>query len=456
MTELAKKLIARDHRISITILIVKFPLTPEVNDRIQSLAASVAGIRFVDLPQLDLPSLDMARTPEAMVSIFLEAHKPYVNNTITQLFFTPESSDSKSARLAGLFMDMSCTPMIDVANELGIPSYIFFASSACSLGLFLHLPVLDTYIQSDFKDSETEFTIPSFKTPVPPQILPVAFWSKKQDGYDWLVYHGRRFKEAKGIIVNTFAELEPHAVHSLSLDGSTPPVYPVGPLLDLQGLIHSESNQSIKTWLDGQPSSSVVFLCFGSMGSFSALQAREIAIGLERSGHRFLWSLRQPPQEGQFSPTAYMNLEEILPEGFMTRTAGRGLVCEWVPQVAVLAHHAIGGFVSHCGWNSILESLWFGVPIATWALHGEQHLNAFEMVKELGGLVVELRLDYRGGDDLARTEEMERAIGCLMDSDCAVRKKVKETNEKSRMAMMDGGSSFNSLGSLIQDLMDES
>ncbi|KAJ4981032.1 hypothetical protein NE237_031869 [Protea cynaroides] len=416
MTELAKKLIARDHRISITILIVKFPLTPEVNDRIQSLAASVAGIRFVDLPQLDLPSPDTFQTREAMVSLFLESHKPYVKNTITQLFFTPESSDSKPARLAGLFIDVVCTPMIDVANELGIPAYIFFASSACMLGVFLHLPVLDTNIQSDFKDSKTEFTIPGFNNPVPPQVLPMPFWSKKQDGFPWFVYHGRRFREAKGIIVNTFTELEPHAVHSLSLDGANPPVYPVGPLLDLQGLIHSESDQTIiKTWLDDQPSSSVVFLCFGSMGSFSALQVKEIAIGLERSGHRFLWSLRQPPQEGKFSPTAYTNFEEILPEGFLNRTAGRA-----------------------------------------WPLYGEQHLNAFEMVKELGGLVVELSLDYRGGDDLVKAEDVERAIGCLMDSDCLVRKKVKEMEEKSKMVLMDGGSSFNSLGSLILDLMDES
>ncbi|XP_042479387.1 anthocyanidin 3-O-glucosyltransferase 2-like [Macadamia integrifolia] len=460
MTELAKHLMARDPRISITILILNFPSTPDVKARIQSLSTSLAGIHFIELPHLDLPSPDTAQSPEAMVSIFIEGNKPFVKNTIAQLFFNPETSDSKPSGLTGLIIDMACTAMIDVATELRIPSFIFFTCSACMLGLFLHLPALDTSINSDFKDSETELIIPSFKNSIPPQALPLALWCKNKDGFTWTVYHGCRFREAKGIIINTFAELEPFAVQSLSSNGSTPPVYPVGPLLDLQGLIQSEYDQtqfsSAKKWLDDQPTSSVVFLCFGSMGSFSAQQVKEIAAGLDRSGQRFLWSLRQPPQFGQVSRTEYTNFEEVLPEGFLDRTAKRGIVCGWVPQVDVLGHRAIGGFVSHCGWNSILESLWFGVPIAAWPLYGEQHINAFEMVRELGGLVVELRLDYRGGDDLVMAEEVDRAVRCLMDSDCEVRKKVKEIGENSRRVLMDGGSSFTSLGRFIADLINES
>ncbi|XP_042477860.1 anthocyanidin 3-O-glucosyltransferase 2-like [Macadamia integrifolia] len=452
--ELAKHLMAREPCISVTIFIIKYPTSVDVNARIQSLSASIAGIRFIELPHLELPSPDRAQSPEAMLSIFMEDYKPFVKTTVTQLFFTPESSDSKPGRLAGLFIDMFCTPMIDVATELGIPSYIFFASTACLLGLLLHLPALDAGIHSDFKDSETDFMIPSLTNSVPFQVLPESLWHKNHDGFTWSVYHGRRLREAKGIIINTFAELEPYAVHSLPLDGSNPPVYPVGPLLDHQGLIHMESERtqfrSTKRWLDDQPTASVVFLCFGSMGSFNPPQVKEIAVGLERSFHRFLWSLCQPHHSGQNCRKKYTNLEELLPEGFLDRTTKRGFVCGWVPQVDVLGHHAIGGFVSHCGWNSILESLWYGVPIAAWPLYAEQHLNAFEMAKELRGLVVELRLD-----DLVMAEEVERAVRCLMDSDCEVRKKVKELREMSRQVLMDGGSSFTSLGRLIEDLMDE-
>ena len=73
--------------------------------------------------------------------------------------------------------------------------------------------------------------------------------------------------------------------------------------------------------------------------------------------------------------TDYANLEEVLPEGFLDRTMSIGKVIGWAQQVAVLTHSAIGGFVSHCGWNSILESIWYGVPVATWPLYAEQQLN---------------------------------------------------------------------------------
>ena len=82
-------------------------------------------------------------------------------------------------------------------------------------------------------------------------------------------------------------------------------------------------------------------------------------------------------------------------------------MCGWVSQVSILAHKAIGGFISHCGWNSILESLWHGIPIATWPIYSEQQMNAFEMVKELG-LAIEIRLDYREGSDLVLAKEVER------------------------------------------------
>ncbi|KAK8598591.1 hypothetical protein V6N13_094556 [Hibiscus sabdariffa] len=147
----------------------------------------------------------------------------------------------------------------------------------------------------------------------------------------------------------------------------------------------------------------VVFLCFGSMGSFKAPQVKDIALGLERSGLRFLWSLRVPPPHNDAS--------EMLPEGFLERVQGRGMICDWAPQLKVLAHKAIGGFISHCGWNSIIESLWFGVPIATWPMCAEQQLNAFKMAKELG-LAVEMRLDYRTySDELVMADEIEKAVG---------------------------------------------
>ncbi|KAF8408580.1 hypothetical protein HHK36_004643 [Tetracentron sinense] len=448
IVELAKVLILRDNRFSITVLIMKASFGSTIPSYIESIASSTTGIRFLDLPQLDPPSPEIVKSPEAFISVFIESHKPLVKHTITNLI------ESDSVRLAGLVLDMFCVTMIDVANELGVPSFIYFPSGAAFLGLMLHLPTLHHQFITDFKDSDTDFIIPAFSNPVPPLVLPSVVLTKKSDGYDMFLKIALRFKETAGIIVNTFADLESKAVNwFVELEGQIPPVYPVGPLLDLKGHTESPSDQ-IMDWLDKQPPSSVILLCFGSMGSFGVPQVREIALGLERSGCRFLWSLRQPSKTELTFPSDYTNPEEVLPDGFLERMDGRGLVCGWVPQVAVLAHQAIGGFVSHCGWNSTLESLWNGVPILTWPIYAEQQLNAFEMVKELG-LAVEMRLDYRSGGDLVTAEEVERGVRCVMDGDSEIRRKVKEMGGKSKKAVTDGGSSFSSLGRFIEDLLDK-
>ncbi|KAG5596302.1 hypothetical protein H5410_037534 [Solanum commersonii] len=166
-----------------------------------------------------------------------------------------------------------------------------------------------------------------------------------------------------------------------------------------------------------------------------------------------------PPPKGQFElPTNYENVQEVLPKGFIERTNEVGKVIGWAPQVAILSHPAVGGFVSHCGWNSVLGSLYFGVPIATWPLFAEQQMNAFALVKELG-VGVEIRMDYFVGKyehvDIVTDKEIESGIRLLMANgdDNEIRKKVKEMKEKSNAAMKEGGSSYASLGLLIEDVI---
>ncbi|EMS45407.1 UDP-glycosyltransferase 71C5 [Triticum urartu] len=190
-----------------------------------------------------------------------------------------------------------------------------------------------------------------------------------------------------GLIGTRAAELEPGVLAAIAEGRCTrgaraPTVYPIGPAISLITSPLAEQSQPHECvrWLDSQPPSSVMFLCFGSKGMLPPPQVHEIAHGLERSGHRFLLVLRGLPVDttmGARDPTD-ANLAELLPEGFLDKTKGRGLV--WptrAPQKEILAHAAVGGFVTHCGWNSILESLWFGVPMLPWPLAADQHLNAF-------------------------------------------------------------------------------
>jgi hypothetical protein len=142
----------------------------------------------------------------------------------------------------------------------------------------------------------------------------------------------RRIQEANGILVNTFASIEPRAVSALSDPRSfpkMPPVYCVGPLVAGNGSQGTEKKHECLAWLDEQPEHSVVFLCFGSTGAsnHSEEQLKEIATGLERSGHRFLWVVRAPPHddpEKPFDPRADPDLDALLPAGFLERTGGRG------------------------------------------------------------------------------------------------------------------------------------
>nr|XP_023910842.1 anthocyanidin 3-O-glucosyltransferase 2-like [Quercus suber] len=449
--EFAKQLLDQDNRFSITVLVIKSTYGTNMDTYIHSLVASESRIKLILLPHIDPPPQELfLRSVEKYVADLIESHKTHVKETIINQVL-PNSS---SIPLAGLVVDMFCTAMIDVAHELGVPSYVFFTSSAAFLGFMFYLPKRYDQLGTEFRESDHESDIPSYVNPVPTSVLP-SFVFNKEGGHS---VHSPKFKEAKGIIVNTFLELESHAISSF-LDIEIPPVYTLGPLIKLKsqtdfsfGGINQAQHEKIMKWLDDQPQSSVVLLCFGSMGSFGASQLKEIALGLEQSGHRFLWSIRCASSEDKLAaPNDCMNLEDVLPLGFLERTSEIGMICGWATQMEVLAHKATGAFVSHCGWNSILESLWYGVPIATWPIYAEQQINAFEMVRDLG-LAVELRLDYRVGGEVVMAEEIKKAVECVMQGDSEVRKKVKDISEKSRKAVMNGGSSSASLGRLIEDI----
>ncbi|KVH91366.1 anthocyanidin 3-O-glucosyltransferase 2-like [Cynara cardunculus var. scolymus] len=459
--EMAKLLVNRDQTIAITVLLIHPPYSSSVlTTYIRSLSTNpIERIRFIKLPpdQEAASKLDL-KAPFTSFYGFINSHRSYVRNVVIDMMSLPGSG-----RIAGFVVDILCTGMIDVANEFGIPTYAFFTSNAAFLGFKLYIDtLLRDHKQEDiieWSKSDGEFRIPSFIKPVPMMAYPVVYQTR--DGLDFLTISIQKFREVKAIMVNTFLELETHAMESFSSYADFPPVYAVGPVLNLDGVAGKAEDKDVIRWLDGQPPSSVVFLCFGSMGSFEEVQLKEIAYALERSGNRFVWSLRRPPpseQSFKALPDDYDDPRSILPDGFLERTNGFGRVIGWAPQVALLAHEAVGGFVSHCGWNSMLESLWFGVPTGTWPMYTEQQMNAFEMVVELG-LAVDIKLGYkdnvfhREGDTVVvKAEEIESGIRRLM-ADEEVRAKVKRMSKMSRVTVVEGGSSYASVGRLIQDFV---
>ena len=207
-------------------------------------------------------------------------------------------------------------------------------------------------------------------------------------------------------------------------------------------------------WLNKQPRASVVFLCFGSIGRFSAEQTRELAAGLEASEQRFLWVVRAPPGDGADDPAKMFrkppepDLDALLPDGFLHRTRERGLfVKSWAPQRDVLAHGSVGGFVTHCGWNSVLEAVMAGVPMLGLPLHAEQRMNLRLLEKELR-LAVALE-GYDGG--IVAAEEVATKVWWLMDSGggTALRERTLAAMARGKEALRQGGESEAALAGLV-------
>ncbi|KAK1428860.1 hypothetical protein QVD17_17700 [Tagetes erecta] len=191
-------------------------------------------------------------------------------------------------------------------------------------------------------------------------------------------------------------------------------------------------------WLDKQEPNSVIFIAFGTTTSLTKEQILEIAIGLENSEQSFIWALRDADKGDVFNDYATLDL----PEGYEDRIKGRGLVVrEWAPQLEILAHQATGGFMSHCGWNSCMESISMGVPIVAWPMHSDQPTNSVLVTNILKvGLIVK---DWKWRDEMVVAEDVEKAVRKLMGTKegAEIRRRAVEIGGGVRKsARKDGGS----------------
>ncbi|KAL5698524.1 hydroquinone glucosyltransferase [Ranunculus cassubicifolius] len=226
--EFTKRLIKNDPQISATFLIITSPRTPQ--SYIDSVTNSVTRIRFIFLPPADLPP--QGTEGLSYLCTYIENHKPFVKDAVTKLI-----SDSTESIQIRLVLDMFSGTMIHVGKELDIPCYVYFTSGAAMLGVLLYFPNMEL--------SLSELTLPSYENPVPVLALPAYLLDKKSEHYAWGLKMGYYLSEAKGVIVNSVAELEARAVDAFDrLAKNDSRLYMVGPILDLEGKTRSQSNQA--------------------------------------------------------------------------------------------------------------------------------------------------------------------------------------------------------------------
>ncbi|TKY68850.1 Hydroquinone glucosyltransferase [Spatholobus suberectus] len=195
---------------------------------------------------------------------------------------------------------------------------------------------------------------------------------------------------------------------------------------------------------------SVLYVSFGSGGTLSQEQMIELAYGLELSNLKFLWVVRAPNNTAN---AAYLGAQkhvdpfQFLPCGFLERTKEQGMVVpSWAPQIQILSHSSVGGFLTHCGWNSTLESVLHGVPLITWPLYAEQRMNAVVLSE---GLKVGVRPRVNENGFVERVDIVE-VIKCLMEGKEGgeMRKRMKELKKAAANALKEDGSSTKTLSQL--------
>ncbi|KAK4741791.1 hypothetical protein SAY87_025379 [Trapa incisa] len=410
-------------------------------------ATDGSSISFHKLPHVALPPGFSVRSAIPEVTKDLEVLRldtPNVRSAIESI--------SEGHHIRALVIDLLCPYALPVARELSIPCYYNVSSSISSLAFMVYLDTFDKLYPKSFNDHDRSLIIevPGIP-PMQPLDMPCGILDRDDHAYDFFFETTRNFKQAHGVIVNSFEKCEPRAFRDVVAGICTPsctmpPLYCIGPLITTRDCAHRGPDKKdvpeCLKWLDDQPSKSVIFLSFGSSGVFSKEQLMETAVGLERSGLRFLWVVRNPRDLPD------TDLDMLLPDGFLERTKKRGLVVKsWAPQGAVLNHGSVGGFVTHCGWNSILESITAGVPMITWPLYAEQRLNRLVLVKE-----TKVALSMNASEEgLVTAVEVEARVRELMDSEIgkSVRERTLMMKAAAEAALSPNGSSRAALNQLV-------
>lgn len=251
-----------------------------------------------------------------------------------------------------------------------------------------------------------------------------------------------KVRRASAVILNCLEQMERHSLAQFQCEYPQVPSFAIGPLHKIAPTISTSllsEDIDCMHWLDSQPKNSVIYVSIGSLVTMETSELTEMAWGLASSEQPFLWVIRP----GSIVGSQWI---EHLPEGFKETVGERGCIVKWAPQKEVLAHDSVGVFLSHCGWNSTLESICEGVPIICRPKFSDQFANA-RYLSHVWKVGLEL-------EDVLNRENIEKTVKRLMQEPEGeeMRQRAAAFKEMAQVAIAKGGTSY-SLNSLVEFLL---
>ncbi|GLU20497.1 hypothetical protein SLE2022_366910 [Rubroshorea leprosula] len=347
---------------------------------------------------------------------------------------------------------------VRAAEALGIPAVQLWTASACGFMGYLQYSELLKKGIVPFED-ESYLIDGTLETPldwVPGmsnmRLRDIPSFIRTTDSkdimFDFLGSEAQNCLKSPVIAFNTFDELEQEVLEAIA--PKSPPMYTIGPLLLLSRHVPETKFKSVRSslwkedfdcieWLNGRAENSVVYVNYGSITVMSEEHLKEFAWGLANSKCQFLWILRSDVVTGLGSA--------ILPEEFCDEIKDRGMITSWCPQDQVLSHPAVGVFLTHCGWNSTIESICAGVPVICWPFFAEQQTNC-RYACTAWDIGVEVDPDVK-------RRNIEVLVKEMMEGDEGRRKREKalEWKKKAKAATDVGGSSYQNFDRFIKEVL---
>ncbi|XP_030940777.1 UDP-glycosyltransferase 74E2-like [Quercus lobata] len=430
MLQFSKRLASKGPRVTLV-------ATTSISESVKAIASNTINIEIISDGSEESKTYDTSTDSDA----FFENFKVTVSQSLIKLIET-----QKRSRHPPKFVvyDSGMPWALNLARELGLDGAPFFTQSGAVNAIYYHgykgtlkLPLEEPTVSLPSMPLLGANDLPSF----------MADTGTYRALFSILLNQLSNIDEANWIFCNTVYELKDEVLNWMTSQWPVKTIGPTIPSIYVDKRLEDDKEYGLSLfkpevdacmkWLDTMEAGSVIYISFGSLASLGADQMEELTLGLKNSNCHFLWVVRDSEYKK-------------LPANFVQETTEKGLVVSWCNQLEVLAHKAIGCFMTHCGWNSTLEALSLGVPMVAMPQWTDQRTNA-KFIVDVWKVGVRIKLNEKG---LANKEEIEFCIREIMEGESGKEMKMNSVKWKKLAieAVDEGGSSDKNIEEFVEKL----